>query len=114
MVHLRPDNITTEARQRIGELYAIKTEFRACTAEQRLIARKARTGPLMQLLYDWIQAQMKTLSGHSDMAKAFAYLLKQWDTLNVYCTNGLVEIGNNIAENALRGVAVNKWLCCTR
>lgn len=66
----------------------------------------------MQSLYDWIQTQMKTLSRHSDTAKAFAYLLKQWEALNVYCSNGWVEIDNNIAENALRGVAVGRknWL----
>ncbi|GCU89831.1 transposase [Escherichia coli] len=55
----------------------------------------------MQSLYDWIQTQMKTLSRHSDTAKAFAYLLKQWEALNVYCSNGQVEIDNNIAENAI-------------
>ncbi|OKS97652.1 hypothetical protein ACN58_18295 [Escherichia coli] len=49
-----------------------------------MAARKARAAPLMQSLYDWIQQQMKTLSRHSDTAKAFAYLLKQWDALNVY------------------------------
>lgn len=67
---------------------------------------------LLEPLYDWIQTQMKTLSRHSDTAKAFAYLLKQWDGLNVYCSNGWVEIDNNIAENALRGVAVGRknWL----
>lgn len=66
----------------------------------------------MQSLYDWIQTQMKTLSRHLDTAKAFAYLLKQWEALNVYCSNGWVEIDNNIAENALRGVAVGRknWL----
>lgn len=42
----------------------------------------------MQPLYDWIQTQMKTLSRHSDTAKAFAYLLKQWEALNVYCWVG--------------------------
>ena len=112
-VHVRvPTDITTEALQRIGELYAIEAEVRGCSAEQRLAARKARAAPLMQSLYDWIQTQMKTLSRHSDTAKAFAYLLKQWDGLNVYCGNGWVEIDNNIAENALRGVAVGRknWL----
>lgn len=112
-VHARaPTNITTEALQRIGELYAIEAEVRGCSAEQRLAARKARAAPLMQSLYDWIQTQMKTLSRHSDTAKAFAYLLKQWEALNVYCSNGWVEIDNNIAENALRGVAVGRknWL----
>ena len=116
-VHARaPTDITTEALQRIGELYAIEAEVRGCSAEQRLAARKARAAPLMQSLYDWIQTQMKTLSRHSDTAKAFAYLLKQWEALNVYCSNGWVEIDNNIAENALRGVAVGRknWLCVSR
>ncbi len=112
-VHARaPTYITTEALQRIGELYAIEAEVRGCSAEQRLAARKARAASLMQSLYDWIQTQMKTLSRHSDTAKAFAYLLKQWEGLNVYCSNGQVEIDNNIAENALRGVAVGRknWM----
>lgn len=114
-VHARaPTYITTEALQRIGELYAIEAEVRGCSAEQRLAARKARAAPLMQSLYDWIQQQMKTLSRHSDTAKAFAYLLKQWDALNVYCSNGWVEIDNNIAENALRGVAVGGKTGCSR
>lgn len=55
---------------------------------------------------------MKVLSRHSDTAKAFAYVLKQWDALNLYCSNGWAEIDNNIAENALRGVALGRknWL----
>jgi hypothetical protein len=78
----------------------------------RLAVRKEKTIPLMQSLYDWIQAQMKVLSRHSDTAKAFSYLLKQWDALNLYCGNGWAEIDNNIAENALRGVALGRknWL----
>ncbi|WP_435367103.1 IS66 family transposase [Escherichia coli] len=40
-VHARaPTDITTEALQRIGELYAIEAEVRGCSAEQRLAARK--------------------------------------------------------------------------
>lgn len=66
----------------------------------------------MQSLYDWIQTQMKTLSCHAEIAKAFAYLLKQWNALNLYCENGWAEIDNNIAENALRGVTLGRknWL----
>ncbi|MCX0455069.1 transposase, partial [Escherichia coli] len=103
-----PTDITTEALQRIGELYAIEAEVRGCSAEQRLAARKVRAAPLMQSLYDWIQQQMKILSRHSDTAKAFTYLLKQWEGLNVYCSNGQVEIDNNIAENALRAVSLGR------
>lgn len=51
---------------------------------------------------------MKTLSVHAEMAKAFAYMLKQWHALNEYSRNGEVEIDNNIGENALRSVAVGR------
>ncbi|WP_332127793.1 IS66 family transposase, partial [Escherichia coli] len=48
-VHARvPTYITTEALQRIGELYDIEAEVRRCSAEQRLAARKSRYAPLMQ------------------------------------------------------------------
>lgn len=112
-VHARtPTDITTEALKRIGKLYAIEAEIRGSPADERLAVRKEQAVPLMQSLYDWIQEQMKVLSRHSDTAKAFAYLLKQWNALNLYCSNGWVEIDNNIAENSLRGVALGRknWL----
>lgn len=56
----------------------------------------------MQSLYDWLQLQMAALSRHSDTAKAFAYMLKQWYALNEYCRNGWVEI------DTLRVVALGR------
>lgn len=112
-VHVRtPTAVTTEALRRIGLLYAVEAEIRGSPAEERLSVRKARTVPLMQSLYGWIQTQMTTLSRHSDTAKAFTYLLNHWDALNVFCRNGWVEIDNNLCENALRVVALGRrnWL----
>lgn len=110
-VHIRhPTTVTAEALHRIRALYAIESEIRGSPAEERLAARKARTVPLMQSLYDWIQGQMNTLSRHSATAKAFTYLLKQWDALNEYCRNGWVEIDNNLCENALRVVALGRYM----
>ena len=63
-----------------------EAEIRGSPAEERLAVRKEQTVPLMQSLYDWIQGQMKALSRHSDTARAFACLLKQWDALNLYST----------------------------
>lgn len=108
----RPTALTTEALRRIAELYAIEGDIRGSPAESRLAVRKEKSRPLMQSLYDWLQAQMKTLSAHAEMAKAFGYMLKQWGALNVFCGDGWVEIDNNIAENALRCVALGRknWL----
>ncbi|HCB9829689.1 TPA: transposase, partial [Escherichia coli] len=99
---------TFPKRSPIEALYAIESEIRGSPAEERLAVRKARTVPLMQSLYEWLQGQMSTLSRHSDTAKAFTYLLKQWDALNEYCRNGWVEIDNNLCENALRVVALGR------
>ncbi|HDR2836424.1 TPA: IS66 family transposase [Enterobacter mori] len=104
----RPTVMTNEALKRIAALYVIEAEIRGLPPGERLTARKERTVPLMQSLYDWVQEQMKTLSVHAEMAKAFTYMLKQWDALNEYCRNGQVEIDNNIGENALRTVAVGR------
>lgn len=51
---------------------------------------------------------MKVLSGYVDTAKAFAYLLKQSDTLNLYCSNGWAKMDINIAQNTQRGVALGR------
>lgn len=104
----RPTDLTREALRRIAALYAIEADIRGSPAEVRLAVRKEKSCPLMQSLYDWIQVQMKTLSVHAEMSKAFGYMLKQWDALNVFCSDGWVEIDNNICENALRCVALGR------
>jgi hypothetical protein len=42
--------------------------------------------------------------------------LGQWEGLEVYLTEGRVEIDNNHAENSVRPTAVGKknWLCVSR
>ena len=46
------------------------------------------------------------------MGKAFSYALEQWSGLNVFLAHGLVEIDNNLVENAIRPTALGKknWL----
>lgn len=104
----RPTALTDEALKRIAALYGTEAEIRGSPAEERLAVRKERSLPQMESLHDWIQTQMKTLSVHAEMAKAFGYMLKQWHALNEFCRNGWVEIDNNIGENALRSVAVGR------
>lgn len=104
----RPTAMTTEALKRIAVLYAIEAGIRGSPPDERLRIRQEQSVPLMQSLHNWILEQMKTLSVHAEMAKAFTYMLKQWDALNEYCRDGWVEIDNNIGENALRTVAVGR------
>ncbi|WP_146625344.1 IS66 family transposase, partial [Shigella sonnei] len=46
--------------------------------KQRLAERQLKTKPLLKSLESWLREKMKTLSRHSELAKAFAYALNQW------------------------------------
>lgn len=108
-VHVRhPSPTTKEALERIGKLYGIEAEIRGQAAEYRLAIRQEKTLPLLQDLGNWVQEKLSTLSRHSETLKAFNYMMNQWSALNLFCSNGLVEIDNNIAENALRVVSLGR------
>jgi transposase len=46
------------------------------------------------------------------MGKAIHYALEQWESLEVYLQDPLIEIDNNLVENAIRPTALGKknWL----
>lgn len=113
-MHVRtPSALTEEALKRIGELYAIEAEIRGMTAEQRLAERQLKTKPLLKSPESWLREKMKTLSRHSELAKAFAYALNQWPALTYYADDGWAEADNNIAENALRMVSLGRKTTCS-
>ena len=61
----------------------------------------------------WLREKQKTLSRHSELAKAFGYALNQWPALTRYAEDGWVEVDNNIAENALRLVSLGRKTGCS-
>lgn len=99
---------TTEALRRIAELYAIEEQCRGQSPDQRLLLRQELARPLLDDFEQWLRAKLLTLSTQSDTTKAINYLLNQWQALIYYCSDGIAEIDNNIAENALRGVALGR------
>ena len=108
-VHVRtPSALTDEALKRIGELYAVEAEIRGMPAKRRLAERQQKAKPLLKSLESWLREKVKTLSRHSELAKAFTYVLNQWPALAYYTDDGWAEADNNIAENALRMVSLGR------
>ena len=60
----------------------------------------------------WLDTEQKLVLPRSPMAQAMTYLLNQWDALNIYTTQGFLNIDNNAAERALRRVGIGRknWL----
>jgi transposase len=104
--------LTTDILERIGALYSIEAEVRGRPPDVRLAARQNRTKPPVDALREILDTALRRLSPKSDLAKAIAYGTKRWPALCRFLDDGRLEIDNNIAERALRGVAVGRrnWL----
>jgi hypothetical protein len=67
---------------------------------------------LIGALHDVLDDACRRLSPKSEMARAITYGLKRWPALTRFLGDGRLEIDNNIAERALRSVAIGRknWL----
>jgi transposase len=100
--------IASEALERIAALYAIEKEIRGRPPDERQQVRHTRARPLLQFLHDWFNISLSKLSRKSDTTAAIRYALGLWEALTRYCDDGHLEIDNNAAEKALRGVALGR------
>jgi transposase len=108
-IHVRtPSDTTEKALDYIGELYGIEASIRGKPPSERLRVRQEKAKPLLDTYEVWLRAKLRTLSAKSETAKAINYSLNQWAALTLYCNDGVVEIDNNLAENALRCVSLGR------
>jgi transposase len=106
--------VAAEALERIGALYAIEAEIRGRPPAERVAARRARAGPLLDALREWLRQTLARVSKKSELAKAISYVLSRWAAMTRYRDDGRIEIDNNAAERALRVVALGRknYLFC--
>jgi transposase len=100
--------VAVEAMERIAGLYAIESEIRGRSPEDRREIRNLRSRPLLESLKQWLEETLGKLSRKSDTAIAVRYALGRWEALMRYCDDGRIEIDNNAAERALRVVALGR------
>ncbi len=107
-----PTPLTTDILERIGALYAVEAEVRGRPPDERHRARQERSRSMVEALRGVLDTALRHLSPRSDMAKAIAYGTKRWPALSRFLGDGRLEIDNNIAERALRGIAIGRrnWL----
>jgi transposase len=111
-IHERQEHVSGtlahQALQRIGALYTIESAVRGQSAEQRRLHRQTNAKPLLLEFQRWLNESLSQLSAKSPMAAAIGYALGNWRALNVYVEDGRIEIDNNTAERALRGVVLGR------
>jgi transposase len=98
----------------INSLYRIERAARRerLTTEERRERRQQQSLPLMAPLKEAILEAQMLATPSSSLGKACTYALNQWERLQVYLGYGMVEIDQNLCENAIRPVALGRknWL----
>lgn len=100
--------IAAEGLRRIAEFYEIEAEIRGKPAEYRLAVRQKRTAPLVAQFGTWLQEQRSRVSKKSRMGEKLSYIHNHWDGLQVFLSDGRVEIDTNNVENLQRSVALGR------
>jgi transposase len=100
--------IAKEALDRIAALYAIEAHIRGWPPDERQRYREHHATPLITALKAWLEAALPKLSGKSDSAGAMRYGLSRWQALTRFVHDGHIEIDNNAAERAIRGIALGR------
>jgi transposase len=99
---------------KINALYRVEREAREqnLPAIDRMALRQAKSQPLMAPLKEAILEAQKKATPASTLGKACAYVLNQWQRLQIYLEDGQIEIDQNLCENAIRPVALGRknWL----
>ncbi|WP_341917611.1 IS66 family transposase [Polaromonas sp. YR568] len=101
-------SVAEQALRRIGALYAIEVDIRGSPVDERCRQRQARAGPLLEELFAWMGQMLAQVSLKSELGRAIGYTFTRLRSLTRYRDDGRIEIDNNAAERALRGVSLGR------
>jgi hypothetical protein len=92
----------------LGEVYHYDEQAQAqgLSAEERLLFHQEHSGPVMEKLHGWLDAQFqeKKVEPNSGLGKAISYLLNHWKKLTLFLKEPGAPLDNNIVERALKKV----------
>ena len=100
--------IAAEALVRIAVLYAVEAEIRGKPPDERRAARQARSRPLVEDLFAWLEQQLARLPGGSPTAGAIRYALNHREGLLRFLEDGRIELDNNTVERAIRPLVLSR------
>jgi hypothetical protein len=114
-VELNPqDQSAVRIVAQMDELFAIDAQAREQTISQedRLLLRLEKSKPLLDEIKTQIQAARSGSLPKSFLAKACNYTLTLWTRLTRFLEHPELELSNNLAENAMRPVALGRrnWI----
>ena len=81
-----------------------ETKAQGMSAQERLAYHQDRSGPLMEELDDWLEAQFeeRLAEPNSSLGDAMLYMQKHWEELTLFLREPGAPLDDNIVERALK------------
>ena len=92
----------------IRQLYDVEEQGQSLDAVDRLDLRQREAVPVLDELEEWLNEHRDALLPKHPMSVAVNYALNQWDALRRYADDGDLAIDNNVAERAIRPLAIGR------
>lgn len=77
-------------------------------AAERLELRRQKAEPIVEALKARVESARASALPRSALGKACDYTLGRWGQLRRFLDYGQIELSNNLAENAIRPVAIGR------
>jgi len=96
----------------LGQVYGhdAGARERRLTKDERLRLHQERSGPVMDQLHRWLEAQFaeRKTEPNSGLGKAITYLLRHWRPLTLFLRIAGAPVDNNIVERALKRAVLHR------
>jgi len=102
--------IADEALLLIGKLFTIeqRAKERGLNAANRLGLRQSQSQPVIEDLRQKLPQWKQTLLPKHPVAQAIGYVVNQWKPLTAFLSDAAIAIHNNIAEQEMKRIALNR------
>ena len=111
--------LSKEVLKMYQDLYKIErlAKEEKMTPDQRFALRLEKSKPILTKLYNWLITHKEKVFPKSPLGQAMAYVLNQWEGLQVFLTDGRLEIDNNATERDIKPFVIarkNFLFACTQ
>lgn len=84
--------IAKEGLAQIQALYRIEKDIRGDSSDQRHVARRERSKPIIDAFEVWLGQSRARASAKSPTGEALKYIAKYWDGLCLFLTDGPIKL----------------------
>ena len=98
------------ALKQIQQLYQIErmADEQNLSFDERRKIRNELAGPILLSFEKWMEKTYPTVLPKSRMGEAISYSYSLWPRMKNYLKDGRIKIDNNLAENAIRPIALSR------